>query len=84
MWMHSTSDILARLRALGAFAYAKKQTEKEESKSKRDKKKRSKSKAKGSESANDGEEDKKSPVSVLCSKFGLQYVRIYHFPIAVL
>jgi hypothetical protein len=86
MWQHSTSDILARLRALGAFAYAKKQDDdKASSRKKSEKKKNSKSNKKkrereggGAEEVEEeeGQESSKSEAAVLCSKLGLQYVSL--------
>jgi hypothetical protein len=84
MWQHSTSDILARLRALGAFAYAKKQDDdKASSRKKSEKKKNSKSNKKkrerdggAEEVEEEGQESSKSEAAVLCSKLGLQYVSL--------
>lgn len=92
MWQHSTSDILARLRALGAFAYAKKQDdnkakirEKLTKQSAKKNMKNKKIKDKDKDKANVGEEaeeetteeESKSAAAALCSKLGLQYVRYY-------
>ena len=92
MWQHPTSDILARLRALGAFAYAKKQNDdlaqrrrqRKLKARKNDKKKKGHKKIRGDSSGAEGvsdsedeESNKPDAAAVLCSKLGLQYVRYF-------